>query len=112
MGRILILEPQPDVRDLWAHVAERLGHESVTEVPPNPDAAPVDVIVLEPDGPRGLAIARALRERFPEIRLVCASTVPPTRELRRELSPHAYLTKPFPLAALERALADAFDGVS
>jgi CheY-like chemotaxis protein len=112
MGRILILEPQPEVRELWAHVAERLGHETVTEVPPNPEAAPVDLIVLEPDGTRGLAIARALHERFPEIPLVCASTVPPTRELRHELSPHAYLTKPFPLVALERALADALNGAS
>jgi len=66
----------------------------------------------EPDGTRGLAIARALHERFPEIPLVCASILPATSELRRELSPHAYLTKPFPLAALERALADALDGAS
>jgi CheY-like chemotaxis protein len=25
MARILILEPQPEVRELWTHVAERLG---------------------------------------------------------------------------------------
>jgi CheY-like chemotaxis protein len=110
MGRILILEPQPEVRELWTHVAERLGHESVTETPRNPAVAPVDAIVLEPDGARGLAIARALHERFPEIPVVCASILPPNSELRRELSPHAYLTKPFPLMVLERALADALAG--
>jgi hypothetical protein len=75
------------VRELWSHVVERLGHESVTEVAPNPGAAPVDAIVLEPDGKHGLATARALHVRFPEIPLVCASTLPPTSELRRELSP-------------------------
>jgi CheY-like chemotaxis protein len=112
MGRILILEPQPEVRELWSRVAERLGHETVAEVPPSPGAAPVDLIVLEPDGRRELAIARALHQQFPEIPLVCASTVPPTPELRRELSPRVYLTKPFPLAALERALADVLAGVS
>jgi CheY-like chemotaxis protein len=112
MGRILILEPQAEVRELWSRVAARLGHESVAEVPPNPEAAPVDVIVLEPDGTRELATARALHQRFPEIPVVCASIVPPTPELRRELSPRVFLTKPFPLAALERALADALDGVS
>ena len=112
MGSILILEPQPEVRELWSRVAERLGHESVTEVPSNPESAPVDVIVVEPDGQRSLAIARALHQQFPEIPLVCASNVPLTPELRRELSPNVYLTKPFPLAALERALADVLGSAS
>src|SRR4051812_883748 len=109
MGQILILEPQPEVRELWSHVAKRLGHESVEEVPSHLKAAPVDLIVLEPEGTRELAIARALHQRFPEIPLVCASIAPPTPELRRELSPNAYLMKPFPLEALEHALANALD---
>jgi CheY-like chemotaxis protein len=112
VGSILILEPQPEVRELWSRVAERLGHESVTEVPPNPASAPVDVIVLEPEGARSLAIAKALQEQFPEIALVCASNLPPTPELRRELSADVYLTKPFPLAALERALDDVLGSVT
>ena len=112
MGRILILEPHPEVRELWSLVAERMGHESVEDVPSSTAFAPVDAIVLEPDGTRELAIATTLRRQFPEIPLVCASIVPSTPELRRELAPRAYLTKPFPLAVLERALTDALGGMT
>jgi CheY-like chemotaxis protein len=108
VGRILILEPQPELRELFGRVASRLGHEAVIEVDANAPEPPADVILLEPDGARGLAAARVLRSRFPEIPLVCASTLPPTSELRRELSPVAYLTKPFSLRELEDALGDAF----
>jgi CheY-like chemotaxis protein len=108
VGLILILEPQPELRELFSRVASRLGHGIVTEVGSNAPEPPVDVILLEPAGARGLAAARALHERFPEIPVVCASTLPPTSELRRKLSPVAYLTKPFSLRDLEDALADAF----
>jgi len=105
---VLILEPQTELRELFTKVAARLGHQAVTAVALEGPEPPADVILLEPDGARGLAAARELHARFPEIPVVCASTLPPTTELRRELSPVAYLTKPFPLRTLEHALADAF----
>jgi CheY-like chemotaxis protein len=108
MGVVLILEPQTELRELFTRVASRLGHRAVTTIGPEAPEPPVDVILLEPDGAPGLAAARALHAHFPEIPVVCASTLPPTTELRRELSPVAYLTKPFPLRALEHALANAF----
>ena len=88
-------------------VAKRLGHESVTETTEAEGNGALDAIVLEPASPPDLMLARALHERSPEIPLVCTSISPPTSELRRELSPRAYLTKPFSLGALEQALIDA-----
>jgi CheY-like chemotaxis protein len=108
MGVVLILEPQRELLELFTRVATRLGHEAVTAVSSEQREPPVDVILVEPDGAPGLAAARALHARFPEIPVVCASTLPPTTELRRELAPVAYLTKPFPMRTLEHALADAF----
>ena len=88
-------------------VAKRLGHESVTEEAAAEGNGAFDAIVLEPASPPDLTLARALHERSPEIPLVCTSTSPPTPELRRELSPRAYLTKPFSLDELEQALIEA-----
>jgi CheY-like chemotaxis protein len=109
VGLILILEPHPEVSQLFGQVALRLGHTSVTEVSPDASVAPVDAIVVEPTGKRGRALARLLHERFPDIPVICASTLPPTPEIRADLEPRAYLTKPFMLADLEQALAAALE---
>ena len=47
VGRILILEPQPEIRELVGHVARRLGHETVTEVPARLDS--IDAVVIATD---------------------------------------------------------------
>jgi hypothetical protein len=109
VGLILILEPHPEVSALFGQVALRLGHASVTKVSPDASVAPVEAIVVEPSGQRGRALARVLHERFPDIPVICASTLPPTKELREELEPRVYLTKPFPLGDLEQALAAALE---
>lgn len=103
MGRVLILEPEAEVRDLAGRVARRLGHESVTDA----GTEPVDVVLVEPESPRALAAARDVHERFPDVPVICASIASPSHDVRSELAPHRYLLKPFAVTELERALSDA-----
>jgi hypothetical protein len=104
VGHVLILEPQPEIRDLVGLVAARLGHEVLTEVP-TPTRS-LDVVVVEPESFRGFLAAQVLRERFPDLPIICASIAPPSARTA-ELRPLAYLQKPFTLGELERALTRA-----
>jgi hypothetical protein len=100
VGCLLILEPQPEIRDLIALVARRLGHEPLTEV--TTPARDIDAVVLEPESFRALLAALKLRERSPELPIICASIAPPSAKTAG-LSPLAYLQKPFALGELECA---------
>ena len=104
MGCVLILEPQPEIRDLVGLVAARLGHEVLTEVPT--PIRRLDVVVVEPESFRGFLTAQVLRERFPKLPIICASIAPPSAKTA-ELRPFAYLQKPFMLGDLQRELTRA-----
>jgi DNA-binding response OmpR family regulator len=103
VARILIIEPHADIRSLLELVVRRLGHEPVVHTggaqPPAVDAA-----VIEPGEGHGLALARSLKEIG--VPFLFTSIFPADREML-ELQPSAYLVKPFPLYALEAALAVA-----
>jgi CheY-like chemotaxis protein len=109
MGCVLVLEPDPEVRDLVSLVARRLGHDTVTDVPS--PALGIDIVVVEPESFRALLAAQVLRERFPALSIVCASIAPPSGKTA-ELRPVAYLQKPFTLSELERALTRALPASS
>lgn len=102
--RILIIEPDEDVRSLLELTVRKFGYEPVSEaelgVRPK-----VDAVLVEP----GSVTARAVLDRFgsrvPPI--ICHSIYP--REAR--LAPPgtvAYLVKPAPTEALATALSEAF----
>jgi hypothetical protein len=109
VGCVLVLEPQPEIRDLVALVARRLGHDAVTEIPAG--AAGIDAVVVEPEGLRGLLAAQVLHKRFPDLPIICASIAPPSGKTA-DLRPLAYLQKPFTLGELERALTRALPASS
>ena len=109
VGRVLILEPQPEIRDLVGLVAARLGHEVLTELP-TPTRS-LDVVVVESESFRGFLAAQVLRERFPDLPIICASIAPPSARTA-ELRPLAYLQKPFTLGQLERELTRALPASS
>jgi two-component SAPR family response regulator len=104
VGCVLILEPDPEVRDLVALVANRVGLDAVSEVP-TPSLS-IDVVVLEPESFRGVLTAQVLRERFPKLPIICVSIAPPSPKTA-ELRPLEYLQKPFTLGELKRALTRA-----
>ena len=102
MARVLILEPNPELRELFGHVVTRLGHEVVDRG----DAGSADVVILEPASDEELALAVSLLQERPEVGVICASIH--TRDERvKALDPAAYLVKPFTIAQLESVL----DGV-
>lgn len=103
VGRIVICEPDPEVRELLGRVVMRLGREPSSEAG---DPDDVEALVVEPADPTSVELAFAVRAARPDVPVVCASIEPPTAGSQR-LEPAAHLMKPFALPELERALHEA-----
>jgi CheY-like chemotaxis protein len=103
VGRVLICEPDAEVRELLGRVVARLGHEPVFE---RNGLRDLSAIVLEPADVISVEVTQAARATDPELPIVCASIEPPTSG-SRELTPVAHLLKPFSLPQLEDALQQA-----
>jgi DNA-binding response OmpR family regulator len=104
MAAILISEPNFEIRELLARVIEAMACETATS--PATDADAVDLLLVEPGWPEGLALARRLRAARPELPIVLLSIYPPQLESEL-LSPTAYLVKPFSVAELQGVLRNA-----
>ena len=100
---MLICEPHDDISALLELVVRRLGHEPVTFAGGPVDHIGIDAAVIEPGEASALAleVARSLRSR--NVPVLFTSIYPAGPDVL-ELQPAAYLVKPFPLYALERAL--------
>ena len=105
MSRIRIVEPHRDIRELLSIVVLRLGHEPIVHEGPDDGIADVEAAVVDTDG-AGLLVAQRLRAR--RVPSVFTSIFPAERDAL-DLEPVAYLLKPFPLYALEHAVAAAVD---
>lgn len=104
MARVLICEPHDDISALLELVVRRLGHEPVPYMGGSVDHLGLDAAVIEPGEESALRLAEGLRAR--DVPVLFTSIYPAEREVL-ELKPAAYLVKPFPLYALERALESA-----
>ncbi len=104
MARVLICEPHADISALLELVVRRLGHEPVVCPGGEVDHIPVDAAVIEPGEEAGLRLAQSLTAQ--NVPVLFTSIYAPDKELLA-LAPAAYLVKPFPLYALERALGSA-----
>ena len=104
MGRVLILEPDAEVRELIRRVVSRLGHEPLApaSLPAHVPTA-LDAVVLEPAWAPALELARRLREGDPKLPVVFESIEPWTPEFE-SLRPLRYLVKPFGLREFEEAI--------
>jgi DNA-binding response OmpR family regulator len=101
VARVLICEPHDDIAALLELVVRRLGHEPVTSRGGELDQIGIDAAVIEPGEPDGLRLAERLaRHGIP----VLFTSIFPADHAMLALHPAAYLVKPFPLYALERAL--------
>jgi len=108
VARVLICEPHDDISALLELVVRRLGHEPVLYDGHDGDArsGAFDAAVIEPGEEDGLRLARELRAaKVP----VCFASIYPADNALLALEPSAYLVKPFPLYALERALVTALE---
>jgi CheY-like chemotaxis protein len=104
VARVLICEPHDDISALLELVVRRLGHEPVAFRGGELDHTGVDAAVVEPGEKAALRLARKLRDRGVP---VLFTSIYPADEEVLGLGPAAYLVKPFPLYALERALEQA-----
>lgn len=104
MARVLICEPHDDITALLELVVRRLGHEPVAYADADAGLGRVDAAVIEPGEQKGLALAQSLRTRSIP---VLFTSIYPAESSVLALEPDAYLVKPFPLYALERALERA-----
>jgi CheY-like chemotaxis protein len=104
VARVLICEPHDDISALLELVVRRLGHEPVAFMGGDVEHIGVDAAVIEPGELSALEVARNLRAR--NVPVLFTSIYPPDANVL-DLQPAAYLVKPFPLYALERALEAA-----
>jgi DNA-binding NarL/FixJ family response regulator len=105
MALFLVIEPDEDIRRLYAAVVRGLGHEAASF-----DGLPTgkpDVVLVEPADSNSLAVALRLQHDHPNLPIVCASVDKPTPEETHRLRATTYLLKPFNLGELTNALQRA-----
>ena len=104
MARVLIVDPEPDLRLLAAEAVTELGHEAVV-LEELAAPAPADVLMIAPCQDMGTVVAR-LREACAGLSVILVSVVPPGPETDA-WRPEGFLAKPYTLQALGRALERA-----
>jgi CheY-like chemotaxis protein len=102
VARVLLLEPDPDVREFLARSLVRLGHEALE----NGSAEVPDLILVEPAAPSSVRAARSAREANPDVPVVCAS-IYPRQQIPADFRSAPYLVKPISLGKLDEALRSA-----
>jgi hypothetical protein len=103
MSRILISEPNPDVRQLFEHMIRRLGHEPLALWSVTPEtAATIDLLMVESADPACADLAVEARRLCPALPVVAASIFPP--EADSLVQPDAHLLKPFAIGELRAVL--------
>lgn len=107
VARILIIEPNEEVRGLLSWVVRRLELVPV-EYDRSSEVSDVAAVLVEPAAPGAAAVVRTVREAT-GAGVICVSIHPPDAETAA-LEPVAHLLKPFPLLELERALLTAIAG--
>ena len=103
--RVLISEPNAEVRRLLELTVERLGYELVKAPPAGPPPA-ADAVLLEPAFPESHTLLHRFGDEVPPV--VCLSVYPREAGLAPPESV-AYLVKPSSTAALGDALRNVFD---
>ena len=103
MRRILVADPDSDVRALLEMMLARLGYETVRETGGEPPD--VDAVLLEPGSPVGHSLLGRFGARMPPV--VCLSIYPREAGLEPPGSV-AYLVKPASGAQLAEALGPLF----
>jgi hypothetical protein len=100
VARVLICEPNDDIRGLVSAIVDRLGHEPVA-CGEDVSRRDVDLAVIEPASECAHATAGRLGRRVP---IICTSVVSIRRD-RLGFSPVAYVMKPFSFRDLAGAIA-------
>ena len=105
MATILIVDPDPATRSLLELLILRLGHRPIGQRELSEGEDP-ELILLEPVSRAGMRLTRRLRDKLPQVPILCVSIDAPSWETR-ELGVVGYVMKPFRRSQLERALEAA-----
>jgi PAS domain S-box-containing protein len=104
----LVLEAASELFQAMGYtvLSARDGADALRVLQREPD---VDVLfsdVMMPNGMTGLELARAVRERYPEVKIILASgdPLPALKNVPQDLSEFAFVTKPYRLADVARHL--------
>lgn len=108
MPRVLVVEPDAEIRELFSNMLTRLGHDPLAADPDRGTLPDCDVVLLEPAWELGTALVRSLLRDRPSLPVVAASIFPPHRLAEVDVTPVSHLTKPFTLVQLSEAIAGAF----
>jgi hypothetical protein len=106
VARVLIIEPDPDLRLLARDVVLELGHEPVLESDRD-GADRLDVILLAVSG-GSTTLASGFRRRYPGLPIICLQTRE-TSYKTHAVPPTARVLKPYTVGDLQRALDDALN---
>ena len=104
MPRVLIAEPNADVRLMLELTVRRLGYQTVSSLEPG-ERPRADIVLLEPACPIERSVLGQFGDRVPPV--VCLS-IYPRDALIAPLETVAYLEKPASSKALGAALSGAF----
>jgi DNA-binding NtrC family response regulator len=106
MARVLIVEPEPDLRSLAEQALLELGHEPVLFDDDAPNA-PVDAVILATfDGMT--TVTDELRRRRHDLPIIIVG-MRPAGPSAGTVPPVAHLIHPYTLAQLQSALQGALD---
>lgn len=108
MANILIIDSDSTVARLLVEVARRAGHEGIVAGGPAGGISEreADLLLVDPTAPGALELAAALRRRRPGFPIVTVGADPADPRCER-FAPTARVARPFRIAELERALAEA-----
>jgi CheY-like chemotaxis protein len=102
MALFLIIEPDEDIRRLYAAVVRGLGHEA--EFFNGSPAADPHVVLVEPSHRESFDAVVQLRRDRPHLPVVCASIHKAAEDMSDVLQATTHLLKPFSLVELTDAL--------
>ena len=102
MALFLIIEPDEDIRRLYAAVVRGLGHEA--EFFNGSSAVAPHVVLVEPADPESFDAALQLQRDKPRLPVVCASIHKAAEDMVHVLRATTHLLKPFSLVELTDAL--------
>jgi len=105
-ARVLIAQPNEDVRELLAEHCRRLELEPLVHEPGSNGQLPdVDLIVAEPASPQARRLLAAHRDKASAIPIMFVSIYPPAGVLRSPAV--AYLVMPYSWERFEQAVSGA-----
>jgi hypothetical protein len=105
VATILIADPDPPTWSLLEALVLRLGHRPIGQWELAEDEVP-DLMLLEPVSSADMRHAQRLRDRFPELPILCVSIDTPRPDLT-DLGVIGHVMKPFRRSEFEEALEAA-----